>query len=166
MGLGYDSYQAPFGCIWVIMDQDGLKRIAITPEQWTQCLAEYEAINRDETGCSPAIRQLDQYFSGKRREFDLSFSMPEGTEFSKKVWGGLLTIPFGETRSYTDIARVIGIPKGVRAVGQANRRNPLPIVIPCHRVIGKNGALTGYIGKGRLDIKEFLLQMERSYSGY
>jgi methylated-DNA-[protein]-cysteine S-methyltransferase len=104
-----------------------------------------------------AVRQLEQYFAGNRKVFDLPFA-PEGTEFQRNVWAALCGIPYGETRSYKQIAEVIGNPKGCRAVGMANNRNPISIIIPCHRVIGANGDLVGY--GGGLDKKVWLLQLE------
>ncbi len=104
-----------------------------------------------------AVRQLREYFSGSRAAFDLPLA-PEGTGFQKRVWKALLEIPYGETRTYGQIAAAVGNPKGGRAVGMANHNNPIPIVIPCHRVIGANGALTGY--GGGLDIKRKLLELE------
>lgn len=104
-----------------------------------------------------AIRQLEEYFAGKRKDFDLPLS-PAGTAFQQSVWKALMTIPFGKTASYSDIAQGISNPNAVRAVGLANGRNPIPIVIPCHRVIGKDGSLTGY--GGGLPIKEKLLALE------
>ena len=101
-----------------------------------------------------AIKELDEYFAGKRRIFTLPVQ-PSGTEFQKKVWRALCDIPYGETRSYGQIARAVGNPKACRAVGMANHRNPISIVIPCHRVIGADGSLTGY--GGGLRIKETLL---------
>lgn len=102
-------------------------------------------------------QQLMEYFAGERRVFDLPLDF-NGTEFQKKVWAALLTIPFGETRSYAEIARQVGSPKAVRAVGAANGRNPISIIAPCHRVIGSNGKLTGFAGG--LAVKAFLLQLE------
>jgi methylated-DNA-[protein]-cysteine S-methyltransferase len=102
-------------------------------------------------------RQLGEYFAGERRAFALTLDMI-GTEFQKTVWAALLTIPFGQTRSYGDIARQIGHPKAARAVGAANGRNPISIVTPCHRAIGASGALTGFAGG--LDIKRRLLALE------
>ena len=96
--------------------------------------------------------------AGRRREFQLPLA-PKGTEFQQKVWKALLDIPYGETRSYGEIARAIGNPKASRAVGMANNRNPIAIIIPCHRVIGSTGKLVGY--GGGLDKKEFLLNLER-----
>ena len=104
-----------------------------------------------------ARRQLAEYFEGRRTAFALSLD-PQGTAFQQQVWNALRTIPFGETRSYADIARQIGRPTAVRAVGAANGRNPLSIVTPCHRVIGTNGHLTGFAGG--LNAKAFLLRLE------
>lgn len=103
------------------------------------------------------INQLTEYFEGKRKEFHLPLA-PKGTPFQQKVWKALQEIPYGETRSYQDIAVAVGNPKGCRAVGMANNQNPIPIIIPCHRVIGKNGKMVGY-GAG-LDKKIKLLQLE------
>jgi len=104
-----------------------------------------------------AERQLAGYFTGERRTFDLPLDF-RGTDFQKQVWAALLAIPFGETRSYARIAAEIGRPRAVRAVGAANARNPISIVAPCHRVIGANGALTGFAGG--LPAKRFLLRLE------
>jgi methylated-DNA-[protein]-cysteine S-methyltransferase len=102
-------------------------------------------------------RQLAEYFAGERREFDLELA-PEGTPFERSVWEALRTIPFGETRSYGEIAAAIGHPGAARAVGRANGANPIPIVVPCHRVIGSNGSLTGF--GGGLENKSRLLELE------
>lgn len=106
---------------------------------------------------SEAARQLDEYFVGRLCEFDLPLN-PAGTLFQKKVWKALCDIPYGETRSYGDIARAVDSPKAFRAVGMANHNNPISIIIPCHRVIGSDGSLTGY--GGGLDKKIYLLQLE------
>ena len=103
-------------------------------------------------------RQLKDYFAGKLTKFSVKLDFAGGTDFQKKVWAALITIPNGETRSYADIARQIGHPKAVRAVGAANGRNPISIVAPCHRVIGSNGKLTGFAGG--LETKAFLLALE------
>jgi methylated-DNA-[protein]-cysteine S-methyltransferase len=109
-----------------------------------------------------AERQIQEYFAGERTSFSVPLDF-RGTDFQKSVWAALLTIPFGETRSYSEIARQIGRPGASRAVGAANGRNPLSIVAPCHRVIGTNGALTGFAGG--LAAKEALLGMERRDKG-
>lgn len=106
-----------------------------------------------------AIAQLDEYFAGKRREFDVPLLFA-GTEFQKTVWDALLTIPFGQTVSYGELAWHIGMPKAVRAVANANGANSISIFAPCHRVIGSDGTLTGY--GGGLPVKEFLLRLEKA----
>jgi methylated-DNA-[protein]-cysteine S-methyltransferase len=102
-------------------------------------------------------RQLGEYFDGQRKRFDLDLDFA-GTPFQQRVWQALLTIPYGETRSYTEIARQVGEPTAIRAVGAANGRNPISIVVPCHRVVGSNGKLTGFAGG--LDAKAYLLALE------
>lgn len=107
-----------------------------------------------------ASKQIKEYFEGKRQNFDLLLE-PKGTDFQQKVWNALKEIPYGETKSYGEIAKMIGNEKAARAVGAANNKNPIMIIIPCHRVIGANGKLVGY-SEG-LDIKETLLNLERIY---
>lgn len=104
------------------------------------------------------IKELEEYFRGKRRTFHIPLN-PRGTEFQKSVWNELVKIPYGETSSYGEIAKRIGNPKAARAIGMANNRNPISIIIPCHRVIGSDGKLVGY--GGGLDIKERLLELEK-----
>jgi methylated-DNA-[protein]-cysteine S-methyltransferase len=133
----------------------------------TAILWEKERPNRVRLGAlqeannSPVLeeteRQLKEYFAGTRNRFELELDFA-GTDFQKKVWQALLTIPFGETRSYSQIAAQIGSPKAVRAVGAANGRNPISIVAPCHRVIGASGELTGFAGG--LEAKQYLLELE------
>lgn len=112
---------------------------------------------------TPLLRQVKEqlaaYFAGERKEFDLPIK-PRGTDFQQQVWQRLMAIPYGETRSYGQIAREIGRPKASRAVGQANHCNPISIVVPCHRVVGANGRLTGY--GGGLPRKEALLELEKT----
>jgi len=110
----------------------------------------------------PYARQLEEYFAGRRRRFDLPLDL-RGTDFQKRCWQELLKIPYGETRSYADIARAIGNPSAVRAVGLANGQNPIAIMVPCHRVIGSDGSLTGY--GGGLETKRKLLELEGALSG-
>ena len=107
-----------------------------------------------------AVQELREYFDGKRREFDIPLA-PEGTEFQKKVWRELQAIPYGETRSYGEIAKAVGSPRASRAVGMANNKNPIPILIPCHRVIGADGSLTGYAGG--MEAKKLLLDLEKKH---
>ena len=106
-----------------------------------------------------AAKQLDEYFSGKRRQFELPLQL-RGTEFQRRVWNALTKIPFGETRSYSHLARDIGNPSACRAVGLANGRNPIAVIVPCHRVIGADGSLTGF--GGGLPRKQWLLRHEGS----
>ena len=123
---------------------------AISPE-WVR--------NNDALGV--AMAQLEEYFAGTRREFDLELS-PHGTEFQMQVWSALRTIGYGETRSYGQLAAQVGRPKASRAVGLANGRNPISIIVPCHRVIGADGSLTGY--GGGLENKKILLDLEAAAS--
>jgi len=110
-----------------------------------------------------ARQQLTEYFAGERREFDLPLKL-DGTEFQMSVLRALQQIPYGETTSYAEIAERVGRPKAVRAVGAANGRNPIPIIVPCHRVIGSHGDLTGF--GGGLDTKEALLRLEAEHSQF
>ena len=130
--------------------QCGKGALAPKPE-WQQSAAPFRAVER----------QLREYFQGKRTEFDLRLH-PKGTPFQQSVWKALMKIPCGQTRSYGEIATAVGRPTAVRAVGLANGRNPLPIVVPCHRVIGASGKLVGY--GGGLHVKQALLDREREVS--
>ncbi|NLP44683.1 MAG: methylated-DNA--[protein]-cysteine S-methyltransferase [Peptococcaceae bacterium] len=118
------------------------------------------AVEQETPLIKEAAKQLREYFAGHRHVFDLPLA-PKGTNFQRATWQALTTIPYGETRSYKQIAEQIGSPKACRAVGLANNRNPIAIVIPCHRVIGANGKLVGY--GGGLPIKKFLLELEERY---
>ena len=144
-------YESPVGKLLIEDNGEAITKISFTNNE------------KDNEGSpSPliiqAINQLEEYFEGKRKIFDLPIS-PTGTDFQKKVWQALLEIPYGETQSYKEIASKVGNPKAYRAVGMANNKNPIAIVIPCHRVIGKNGDLTGYAG-GKIK-KLFLIKLER-----
>jgi O-6-methylguanine DNA methyltransferase len=110
----------------------------------------------------PYTSELEEYFAGERRAFTFSLDL-RGTDFQRACWRALLAIPYGETRSYGDIARAVGRPQGFRAVGMANNRNPVAIVVPCHRVIASDGTLCGY--GGGLDVKRKLLELEGALSG-
>lgn len=135
------------GLAGILWENDDPKRTRFRPQMRNE---EHPILN-------DAVRQLKEYFAGVRQCFELPLDFV-GTEFQKKVWNALVAIPFGETRSYSQIAQQIGHPAAVRAVGAANGRNPISIVAPCHRVIGANGKLTGFAGG--LDIKAFLLALE------
>lgn len=119
----------------------------------------HDGWERDGGAFPDAVEQLEEYFAGERTAFDFPLELV-GTAFQRRVWAALQTIPYGETRSYGDIARQIGAPGAFRAVGLANGHNPVGIVVPCHRVIGANGSLTGY--GGGIDRKRTLLEMEKS----
>lgn len=148
----YITYNAPFGTLYVGEENSSLVFISLSKPQIQ--------ISFNPTPClNKAVSQLNEYFNSKRTSFDLPLNL-KGTKFQTKVWQALLSIPYAQTVSYQDIALKIGNPKAVRAVGAANAKNPLAIVIPCHRVIGKNGKLTGY--NGGLSVKEFLLNLERN----
>jgi methylated-DNA-[protein]-cysteine S-methyltransferase len=121
-----------------------------------------EGWQRTEDPFREAIAQLEAYFAGRLRRFDLALA-PEGTPFQREVWSALTAIPYGETISYSELARRVGRPAASRAVGAANGRNPIPIIIPCHRVIGANGSLTGF--GGGLGIKRRLLELESGSIG-
>jgi len=115
---------------------------------------------RDDAAIAHVRRQVDEYSAGDRLDFELELA-PTGTPFQKKVWEALLTIPFGETRSYGQIARAIGQPQAARGVGSANHANPIALIVPCHRVIGADGSLTGY--GGGLPLKRALLEHEAAH---
>lgn len=143
------SYETPLGAIWIVESEGAITNISYKkPGEFKE---------EETTLTCEAARQLAEYFAGKRKEFELPLN-PEGTDFQRKAWDALLKIPYGKTRSYKQQAELVGNPKASRAVGMSNNRNPIMIVIPCHRVVGANGSLTGYAGG--LDVKRFLLDLE------
>lgn len=140
--MNYGWMDSPFGPLLLVADGAGLKRVQMNsapswlpPANWQEGGALFEQ----------GARELREYFAGQRRHFEVALAA-EGTAFQHAVWQALLAIPFGATASYRDIAHAIGKPSAVRAVGAANGANPLAIIVPCHRVIGANGTLTGYAG--------------------
>jgi methylated-DNA-[protein]-cysteine S-methyltransferase len=154
--ISYTSMASPIGPLLLAADSSGLRQIRFASGKHS---AKPEADwHADPTPLQEPIRQLRAYFVGELEIFDLVLA-PQGTPFQLDVWERLLDIPYGQTISYGELARRIGNPKASRAVGLANGSNPIPIVIPCHRVIGSNGKLTGY--GGGLPIKEKLLALER-----
>ncbi len=159
MDLFFEAFQSPLGRLYVVCDKSNLKAVVFA-KSWDEFKSEStdKLIQKHTSLTQKVIRQLEQYFSQKRKTFDLPLK-PEGTEFQKKAWSVLQTIPAGQTMSYQEQATKAGKRAAVRAIGVANGRNPIPIVIPCHRVIGKNGRLTGYAGG--LSIKEKLLKLEQ-----
>ena len=154
----YCYIDSPIGELLLAGDDDALAMIGF-PQGSMRREPESDWI-QNETPFAEATRQLTEYFAGERHEFDLPLRL-NGTEFQLLVLDELRRIPYGETTSYGDIAERIGRPKAVRAVGAANGRNPIPIVVPCHRVIGSGGALTGF--GGGLDTKKALLQLEAEH---
>lgn len=149
------EYSSPLGTLTLESDGASLLRIRLPEEDWRPDPTEER--RADPAPFAAAIAQLDAYFAGERRTFDLDLT-PRGTDFQLRVWTLLQEIPWGETISYSELARRAGNPAACRAVGAANGRNPLPIVIPCHRVVGSNGTLTGYAGG--LAAKKALLELE------
>jgi methylated-DNA-[protein]-cysteine S-methyltransferase len=147
-----DIMPSPIGRLTIYVGADGAVRAIDFGDTTRKTRAP-----RDAQACSQARIQLEEYFAGKRREFELELR-PSGTEFEQQVWRALLEVPFGATVSYGEIARRLGPETSPRAVGSANGANPIPIVIPCHRVIGADGSLTGY--GGGLNIKAALLALE------
>jgi len=152
----YTYFDGPLGQILLAWDETGLTRINFQGGNAAfECPATWRHTDSDDLG---AIDQFRAYFAGRLTAFDLPLA-PQGTAFQMSVWRALEGIPYGRTASYGQIARQIDRPAAVRAVGAANGRNPLPVVIPCHRVVGSDGRLTGYTGG--LHIKEFLLNLEQ-----
>lgn len=163
--LFYSELETEIGIITLVSTKKGLCRIdfetgdsyRMNLERWARRHFLSDQIKREDQAFAPVKDQLTEYFQGIRKVFDVELDLV-GTPFQKLVWNELLNIPYGETRSYKEVAQAIGAPKAVRAVGGANNRNHIPIIIPCHRVIGSNGALVGY--GGGLHIKERLLTIE------
>jgi len=151
----YSRVNSPAGPLLLAVSERGLMALEFdrgdVAAAWTE--------SREKTAA--CARQLEEYFAGRRRVFDLALDL-RGTDFQKRCWHELLKIPYGETRSYADIARAIGKPAAVRAVGLANGQNPIAIIVPCHRVIGSDGSLTGY--GGGLETKRKLLELEGALS--
>lgn len=152
----YAYFESPIGTLLLVGGAGGLREINF-PKNGRVAAAD-AAWGEDAGALREPVRQLQEYFAGKREDFDLPLA-PRGTPFQQKVWKQLCRIPYGETISYGELARSIGNLNASRAVGLANGSNPIPIIIPCHRVIGSNGKLTGY--GGGLPIKEKLLALEQ-----
>ena len=167
------TFLSPVGPLFLAASDKGLVALefdARLPGQQTirpnprDLRVEGKAIQFDEapSAMQDYVSELEEYFIGRRREFTFALDM-RGTDFQVACWRALLAIPYGETRTYADIARAVGRPQGFRAVGMANNRNPIAIVVPCHRVIASDGTLCGY--GGGLDIKRKLLELEGALSG-
>ncbi len=156
--LYYDHIDSPIGPLLLVSDGAGLVEVGLPHGNAAPPPPDGE---HSKPKLHTAARQFDEYFSGNRQSFELPLH-PSGTPFQLEVWGALLAIPYGETVSYADIARRIRRPRAVRAVGAANGANPLAIIVPCHRVIGSHGHLTGY--GGGLPAKRWLLAHERKHA--
>jgi methylated-DNA-[protein]-cysteine S-methyltransferase len=159
----YKTVKSPVGELKLVASDEGLAAILWENDKPGRVRLNIVAADANRPALVETERQLVAYFAGERKTFDLTLDFA-GTEFQKKVWQALLTIPFGETRSYGQIAQQIGSPKAVRAVGAANGKNPISIIAPCHRVIGSTGQLTGFAGG--LAVKAWLLQLEGMKAGF
>jgi methylated-DNA-[protein]-cysteine S-methyltransferase len=159
----YKVVDSPVGRLTLVATDDGLAGILWENDRPGRVRLNIEAEDNGHPVLIETERQLAEYFAGQRKEFAVKLDFAgTGTGFQRTVWNALLTIPFGETRSYGEIARQIGKPAAARAVGAANGRNPVSIIAPCHRVVGSTGALTGFAGG--LDVKAHLLALERQSS--
>ena len=155
--LAATHLKTPIGILQIAASDEGLVAV-VFPNETKRNFAKTKGTEAAQKHLAEAVKALEEYFVGKRHDFSDLKLAPSGTDFQKRVWQALYSIPFGETRSYGDIARAIDNPKGVRAVGLANGKNPIPIIVPCHRVIGANGTLTGF--GGGLPTKKWLLEHE------
>ena len=138
MSLQTTYYKTPLGTAKIVGDENGIQSVSVLDEDLESSKEVPECLQE-------CVTQLDQYFSGERIDFDLKLN-PQGSEFQKKVWDELLNIPFNKTRTYLEQSKALGNVKAIRAVASANGKNPIWIIIPCHRVIGSDGSLTGYAG--------------------
>jgi methylated-DNA-[protein]-cysteine S-methyltransferase len=156
----YTYLDSPIGELLVTRDDVGLTALHLPVSKYPPRVR--DDWQRDDTAFADVRTQLDEYFAGSRQEFDLPLHI-RGNSFQQQVWDALCEIPYGETTSYGKVAASIGHPDGARAVGVANGQNPIPIIVPCHRVIGADGSLTGY--GGGLDAKRWLLDHEARHAG-
>ena len=155
--LRYDVVQSPIGRL--ILASDGTALVGVWMANASPRDASWSHHKSDDDILAKTREELEEYFDGRRRTFDVPLA-PNGTEFQRSVWHALTEIPFGTTISYAELARRVGNEAAVRAVGAANGRNPIPVIVPCHRVIGSDGSLTGF--GGGLPRKKWLLQHERA----
>lgn len=160
--LYYSRYNSLAGPLLVAVSEKGMVALAFDRGQFPFPRDKNLKWELSERKTKPYTKELAEYFSGKRRDFSFPLDL-RGTPFQVSCWRALLKIPYGETRTYADIARAVGQPKGFRAVGLANNRNPIAIVVPCHRVIASDGTLCGY--GGGLDLKRKLLELEGALTG-
>jgi methylated-DNA-[protein]-cysteine S-methyltransferase len=157
MTLFYKKIDSPVGKLKLVANANALVAVLWERERPNRVKLDTMTLAPQQPILLAAERQLAEYFSGARTQFDLPLQ-PEGSEFQKQVWQALRAIPFGQTRSYLDLAKAVGSANAARAVGAANGKNPLSIIVPCHRVLGSNGSLTGFAGG--LDTKAALLALE------
>ncbi len=161
--LYYCLWPSPVGVLTLAASSAGLVALEFgekPPRRFSTPKVQWE---ESEEKTLPYRQELQEYFLGERTEFTFPLDL-RGTEFQKRCWRALLEIPYGQTRSYAEIARAVGNPQAFRAVGMANNRNPIAIIVPCHRVIATDGSLCGY--GGGLDVKEKLLRLERAWAGF
>lgn len=158
--MRYTFIDSPLGPLLAVRDDIGLSALYLPSGKYPT--APQDDWTRDDDAFADVRAQLAEYFAGTRTSFDLPLH-PAGTAFQRKVWAALREIPYGETTTYGKTAAAVGVPDAARAVGLANGQNPIPIIVPCHRVIGANGSLTGYAGG--LDAKRWLLAHEASHGG-
>jgi len=161
MTLLFSHFQSPVGRLKLVAGEVGLVAILWEEEDPNRVRLGAMVEQPDHAVLAETSRQLGDYFTGRRQRFTVKLDF-RGTEFQKQVWSALLAIPFGETRSYGQIAQELGRPSASRAVGAANGRNPISIIAPCHRVVGANGSLTGFAGG--LAAKTYLLDHERRHA--
>ncbi|MEQ9196821.1 MAG: methylated-DNA--[protein]-cysteine S-methyltransferase [Parvibaculum sp.] len=155
--LATATLDTPIGRLRLAATDMGLAAV-LFPNQKDVAFPKRDGSAKARAHLDKAVKALALYFEGKQKDFSGLTLAAEGTDFQKRVWNALTRVPFGQTRSYAEIARAIGNPKGMRAVGLANGKNPLPIIVPCHRVIGADGSLTGF--GGGLPTKKWLLEFE------
>jgi methylated-DNA-[protein]-cysteine S-methyltransferase len=158
MSLAYKTIESPVGKLKLVASDKGLVAILWEKDSPRRVRLNEPVENQEHPVLVETERQLGEYFAGKRKAFSIALDM-RGTQFQKNVWEALLAIPFGETRSYGQLAKQLGNPQASRAVGAANGRNPVSIIVPCHRVIGSSGKLTGFAGG--LGTKAHLLGLEK-----
>jgi methylated-DNA-[protein]-cysteine S-methyltransferase len=159
IGFSRRTYEAPFGVLTVVGSELGIRFVMFANDAHPKPLEQLQISDTDiHDSVNVAITQLEEYFDGSRRSFDLPLDL-RGTEFQVEAWNALAEIPYGHTASYGQQAASIGRPKAVRAIGGANGRNPVAIVLPCHRIVGADGSLTGF--GGGIEVKKWLLDHEQ-----
>lgn len=168
MKILYSTYDSPIDLLFLSATDKGLCRLDFATQSEQVTVASADNFTPESTAClqeksiiEQVKNQLDEYFAGTRKSFDVEIDYQSGTEFQRLVWDALRTIPYGETVSYSALARQVGRPKAARAIGGANNKNPIAIFNPCHRVIGADGSLVGFAGE--LWRKQALLDLEKRY---